>query len=134
MANLELSLIAIVIAVLVLLFVVWWLWWRLPKWQVNRLALKIRDPKAQADVEDNFRKTIGQLLGGAAVLVGAGIAYVQFQQQQETSQKQFSAQQEASQKQFAAQQETSQKQFAAQQDAARDLLISNQVAKGFELL
>ena len=44
-----------------LVYGAWWLWWRLPKWQVNRLALKIRDPKARADVEDNFRKTVGQL-------------------------------------------------------------------------
>jgi uncharacterized protein YjbI with pentapeptide repeats len=79
----------------------WWLWWRLPKRQVERLRLTIRDPKARADVEDNFRKTIGQLLGGAAVLAGAGFAYLQFQQQQ---------------------------------TAAHDLVISNQVAKGFELL
>ena len=61
----------------------------------------ITDPKARADVEDNIRKTIGQLLGGAAVLLGAAFAYLQFQQQQ---------------------------------TAAHDLLISNQVAKGFELL
>src|SRR3984893_15094160 len=79
----------------------WWLWWRLPKRQVERLRLTIRDPKARADVEDNFRKTIGQLLGGTAVLVGAGFAYLQFTQQQQ---------------------------------ASHDLLISNQVAKGFELL
>jgi hypothetical protein len=79
----------------------WWLWWRLPKRQVARLRHAIRDPKARADVEDNFRKTIGQLLGGAAVLIGAGAAYLQFQQQQ---------------------------------TSAHDLLISNQVAKGFELL
>jgi len=79
----------------------WWLWWRLPKRQVDRLRFAIRDAKARADVEDNFRKTIGQLLGGAAVLIGAGFAYLQFQQQQQSS---------------------------------RDLLISNQVAKGFELL
>jgi hypothetical protein len=79
----------------------WWLWWRLPKRQVNRLRFAIRDSKARADVEDNFRKTIGQLLGGAAVLIGAGFAYLQFTQQQR---------------------------------AAHDLLISNQVAKGFELL
>jgi hypothetical protein len=76
----------------------WWLWWRLPKRQVERLKLTIRDPKARADVEDNIRKTIGQLLGGAAVLLGAGFAYLQFQQQQ---------------------------------TSAHDLLISNQVAKGF---
>ncbi len=34
---------------------VWWLWWRLPKQQVARLALKICDLKARADVENNFR-------------------------------------------------------------------------------
>ena len=55
----------------------WWLWWRLPKRQVDRLRLRIGDPKARADVEDNFRKTIGQLLGGAAVLIGAALAYLQ---------------------------------------------------------
>jgi hypothetical protein len=76
----------------------WWLWWRLPKWQVDHFGFTIHD---RAAAEDNFRKTIGQLLGGAAVLVGAGFAYLQFQQQQ---------------------------------TAAHDLLISNQVAKGFELL
>ena len=63
---------------------------------------KIRDPKARADVEDNFRKTVGQVLGGAAVLIGAGAAYLQFTQQQ--------------------------------QSTHHDLLISNQVSKGFEQL
>jgi hypothetical protein len=99
-------------AVAVLALGAWWLWWRLPKWQVNRLRMTIRDAKARADVEDNFRKTIGQLLGGAAVLLGAGFAYLQFQQQQQTSRLQSEQ----------------------QQKAARELLISNQVAKGFELL
>jgi uncharacterized protein YjbI with pentapeptide repeats len=79
----------------------WWLWWRLPKRQVDRLRLIIRDPKARADIEDNTRKTIGQLLGGGAVLIGAALAYVQFTQQQQ---------------------------------ASRDVLISNQVGKGFEQL
>jgi hypothetical protein len=65
------------------------------------LALKIRDPKARADIEDNYRKTIGQALGGVAVLLGAGSAYLQFWQQQR---------------------------------ASHDLLISNQVSKGFEQL
>jgi hypothetical protein len=89
-----------------------WVWWRLPKRQVDRLSVKIRDAKARADVEDNFRKTIGQLLGGLAVLIGAGSAYVQFSQQQQTAQQQFTQQQQAS----------------------HDLLISNQVSKGFEQL
>ena len=87
-------------------------WWRLPKLQSDCLRLTIRDPKARADIEDNIRKTIGQLLGGAAVLIGAGLAYMQFTQQQRTSQQQFTQ----------------------QQQAAHDLLISNQVSKGFEQL
>jgi Pentapeptide repeats (8 copies) len=93
--------VVIALAALALLFGIWWLWWRLPKCQVDRLALKIRDPKARADIEDNFRKTVGQALGGAAVLIGAGFALFQFIQQQK---------------------------------AAHDLLISNQVSKGFEQL
>jgi uncharacterized protein YjbI with pentapeptide repeats len=84
-----------------LLAAIWWLWWQLPQRQVARLALKIRDQKARTDVEDNFRKTVGQALGGAAVLIGAVVAYLQFTQQQQ---------------------------------ASHDLLISNQVSKGFEQL
>jgi uncharacterized protein YjbI with pentapeptide repeats len=101
-----------VIAAPALLWGVWWLWWRLPQRQVARLALKIRDPKARADTEDNFRKTVGQALGGAAVLIGAGLAYVQFTQQQKTQQQSAEISRQAS----------------------RDLLISNQVSKGFEQL
>jgi uncharacterized protein YjbI with pentapeptide repeats len=85
----------------VLLATLWWLWWRLPQRQVARLSIQIPDPKARADAEDNFRKTVGQALGGAAVLIGAGAAYLQFTQQQQ---------------------------------ASHDLLISNQVSKGFEQL
>jgi uncharacterized protein YjbI with pentapeptide repeats len=63
----------------------------------------IRDPKARADVEDNFRKTVGQALGGIFVLLGAGLAYWgTFQTLQ------------------------------ANRQASRDLLVSNQVSKGFE--
>jgi hypothetical protein len=65
------TVVAIAIAALALA-AIWWLWWRLPQRQVTRLALKIRDPKARADTEDNFRKTVGQALGGVAVLIGAG--------------------------------------------------------------
>ena len=88
-----------VLAALLLALAIWWLWWRLPKRMAARLALD--DPKARGDAEDNFRKTVGQALGGVVVLLGAGVAYLQFSQQQQ---------------------------------AAHDLLISNQVAKGFELL
>jgi hypothetical protein len=95
------TIIAFAIVATVLLAMVWWLWWHLPRRQVAKLALKIRDPKARTDVEDSFRKTVGQALGGAAVLVGAVIAYLQFTQQQQ---------------------------------ASHELLISNQVSKGFEQL
>jgi uncharacterized protein YjbI with pentapeptide repeats len=88
-----------VLAALLLAVAIWWLWWRLPRREVARLWLD--DPKARADVEDNFRKTVGQALGGIAVLLGVGLAYLQFSQQQQSS---------------------------------HDLLISNQVSKGFEQL
>jgi hypothetical protein len=87
-------------------------WWWLPKWQVHRLSLKIRDPKARADVEDNFRKTTGQLLGGAAVLIGAALAYYQTQV---TSRVAFDQTRKTS-------------------EASHNQLISEQVSKGFELL
>jgi uncharacterized protein YjbI with pentapeptide repeats len=80
-----------------------WLWWWVPKWQMR--SITAADPKARADIEDNFRKTIGQMIGGTMVLVGAGvgavIAYLQLSQQQQ---------------------------------ASHELLISNQVSKGFEQL
>jgi hypothetical protein len=55
-------------AVAVVALGTWWLWWRQPKRQMR--SITAADPKARADIEDNFRKTIGQLLGGAAVLIG----------------------------------------------------------------
>jgi hypothetical protein len=102
----DLSVTALVIeiavgAALTLLAAIWWLWWWLPRRQVHRLDIQIHDPKDRADTEDNFRKTVGQALGGAAVLIGAVVAYLQFTQQQQ---------------------------------ASHDLLISNQVSKGFEQL
>jgi hypothetical protein len=53
------------------------------------------------------------------VLIGAAFAYLQFSEQQETAREQLQA---------------TVQQVEQQQRAARDLLISNQVAKGFELL
>jgi hypothetical protein len=120
---------------------IWWLWWRLPKRQLHGLDTQIHDPKARADTEDNFRKTVGQALGGIAVLIGAGAAYLQFTQQQRTATEQIITQQKAAADQIAAQQKIAADQIAAQmkasenqQQGTQDLLISNQVGKGFEQL
>jgi Pentapeptide repeats (8 copies) len=69
------------------------LWWWLPKWEVNRLRLTIRDAKARADIEDNLRKTINQLIGGAAVLIGAAFAYYQSQLTSQATHDQLISQQ-----------------------------------------
>ncbi len=95
----------------------WWLWWRLPKREAERLRRGISDPKARADVEDNFRKTIGQLIGGAAVLLGAGIAYYQTR---------------ATWREAELSRQAAEVQSDRSVQAARALLISQQVAKGFE--
>jgi hypothetical protein len=106
---------AVLSMVIVLCGVAWLLWWRLPKRQMR--SITAADPKARADIEDNFRKTIGQLLavvgtlfGAGVVLIGAALAYLQFTQQQRASRDEF----------------------LKQQQASHDLLISNQVSKGFE--
>jgi hypothetical protein len=96
-----------------------WFWWRFPKSQVSRQKLQIRDPKARADVEDNIRKSISQLLGGAAVLFGAWLTYTQTQKTWETSHEQLISQQRQTQKTLR---------------ASHDQLINQQVSKGFEQL
>jgi hypothetical protein len=83
-------------------------WWWVPRWQANSLRLQVRNAKDRADLEDSFRKSIGQLFGGAAVLIGAGFAYYQSQLAQQASQNQIAA--------------------------SRDQLISQQVSRGFEQL
>lgn len=87
---------------------IWWLWWKLPKRQMRSITLG--DPKARADIEDNFRRTIGQALGAIAVLIGAGFAVVQFLDQRDTAQKQIAVSQQ-------------------QVQAFHDLLISNQIPR-----
>src|SRR3984893_12488815 len=85
------------------------------EWQMNLLRLEIPDAKARADVEDNFRKTIGPLLGGAALLIGTGCAYYQSQLAQQATHDQLKATYD-------------------QIEASKAQHISQQVAKGFEQL
>jgi uncharacterized protein YjbI with pentapeptide repeats len=119
-------------AALLLLVLAGWFWLSWPKRQMR--SITAADPKARADIEDNFRKTVGQALGGIAVLIGAGIAYYGTQQTLQVNEDQARRSREAAQTQFSQQQEAAQKQFSQQQQAAHELLISNQVAKGFEQL
>jgi hypothetical protein len=97
------------------------LWWWVPKWQMR--SVTTGDPKARADIEDNFRKTIGQAFGGIAVLISAWAAYYGTQQTLRANQ----AQSEATLWVDRAKAEQADK-------AAHDQLVSQQVAKGFELL
>ena len=98
-------------------------WWWVPKREANRLRPEISDPKALADLEDSFRKTIAQLLGGAAVLFGAGLAFYQTQMTLEASRDQLAKQLQASHEQL-----------AKQLQASHEQLVSQQVSKGFEQL
>jgi hypothetical protein len=94
----------------------WWLlaimvvlvfaaWWWIPKWEMRPLRSIILDPKAQADVEDNLRKSVGQLIGGAFVIAAAYLAYFQTQET-----------------------------LKAQDEQSKRSVISQQISKGFELL
>ena len=102
---------AIFVAVIAALVLLIWLWWQVPKWQMQGRIFK--SEKERADVEDNFRKTVGQAIGGAAVLAGAFFAYLQFSQQQDTAATQFRQQQMASSEQFAKQQDAAAKDLSA---------------------
>jgi uncharacterized protein HemX len=115
---------------LALLWGIWWLWWRLLQRQVARLALQISDPKARADAEDNFRKTIGQATGAAVALIGAGAGLFQFLQQQRATSEQSLKQLEVTREQIAAQENATE----VNRKSAEDLRISNQVARSFEQL
>ena len=96
-------------------------WWWVPKLQMR--SVTAGDPKARADIEDNFRKTVGQALGGIAVLIGAGMAYY-------GTQRTLLVSDELSRRSL----EASDKQSQRNLEASRALLISQQVSKGFENL
>jgi uncharacterized membrane-anchored protein YhcB (DUF1043 family) len=118
----------------IILIGVWLFWWQVPKWQVHGLHIYGKD---RGDLEDSFRKTITQSLGGIAILLGAIITYRQFRHQQRTTREQFEQQRkqiEQQREQFQQQQQEQREQFQEQQQAARALLITNQVSKAFEQL
>jgi hypothetical protein len=108
------------------------LWWCIPRLQMRSIVLG--DPKARADIEDNFRKTVGQALGGIAVLIGAGLAYYgtvgTLVAADDQSRRSLEASANQSRLNLAASDKQSQRNF----DASHALLISQQASKGFEQL
>jgi uncharacterized protein YjbI with pentapeptide repeats len=87
-------------------------WWWVPRWQANRLRDVISDAKTRAEVEYNWRTSFGQFFAGIAVLSGAAFAYFQFKQTlNETELSRIGT-----------------------EKSSRDLLVSQQVSKGFEQL
>ncbi len=114
-------------------------WWFLPRWQANSLRDAIPDAKDRADVEDDFRKTVGQLIGGAAVLLTAGLAYWQTQQtlietarQAEASRTAAQAQTQQTLHEAQLSREAADRQSERSVAASRALTLSQQISKGFE--
>jgi Pentapeptide repeats (8 copies) len=132
--NLDLPRWAIVIAVIVTAGVVltglWWCWWILPKKQAERLQPKIPKAKSLAHIEDAYRKTIGQLIAGGAVLFGAWLTFFSAHQQLLIQQKVSADQIKATYDNILSQQKEAENQLKA----SRDQLLSQQVSKGFEQL
>jgi uncharacterized protein YjbI with pentapeptide repeats len=83
-------------------------WWWLPVWLVNRKKLKFGSAKMRAEMEDNYRKTLGQGMGGIALLLGAAFTYYQLR--------------------------TTVNQAEATAQISKDVLISQEVSRGFEQL
>ncbi len=52
-------------------------WFFVPRWYAGTFYRDLAAPKERADVEDNFRRTFGQAMGGLVILAGAVTAYLQ---------------------------------------------------------
>ncbi len=61
--------VGISIAAIILMIGAVLLWWWVPKRQMR--SITVEDQKARADIEDNFRKTVGQALGTVAQVLAA---------------------------------------------------------------
>ena len=59
------------------------IWWSLPRWQLRKFHADIEKPAERADTEDKFRRTVGQILGGAAVLGGLALSLGELQTSRE---------------------------------------------------
>lgn len=59
-----------VILVLVILAIFIVALWKIPQWQVSNLSYGINDSIKLAELEDKFRSTIAQILGGFVIVIG----------------------------------------------------------------
>ena len=63
--------IGLILFIIVLLF----LWWRVPQWQVNQLGIITNSTVEKANLENQFRITIVQTLGGLLFIAGLFLTY-----------------------------------------------------------
>jgi uncharacterized protein YjbI with pentapeptide repeats len=102
-------------------------WWFLPIRWAQRFRAEIPNAKDRAEIEDNFRKTIGQLIAGAAIILGAGLAYLQ-------TQDTIKGQQKQTQDTINAQQKQTQDTLNAQIRQTQKTITSQLISKAVDLL
>lgn len=91
-------------------------WAFVPIWLVRRFSLNDKD---KAEVEDNYRKTVGQAVGAVAIIVTFAWTFTKDNDTIKLTHKQF----EAQTKQFSEQQTQARQQFANQQFIAAASLL-----------
>jgi hypothetical protein len=72
------SQILIYLGIAVLVLTALSLWWWFPKWQIRHYS--IRDVSERGNLENSFRATIGQLIGGVGLIAGLIFTFAQFQE------------------------------------------------------
>jgi uncharacterized protein YjbI with pentapeptide repeats len=77
---------------IVILLVALCAWWFAPLYAVKRFA-GLKDDKEKADVEDSYRKTVGQVLGAIALIVTFGWTFTKDRETIDLSRDQFVNQQ-----------------------------------------
>jgi uncharacterized protein YjbI with pentapeptide repeats len=108
----------IIILVFVGLILALLVWWLIPVYMVRKFG-HLDNDKERADVEDNYRKTIGQALGAVALIVTFGWTFYKDRDSMDQSRDQSAAQT---------------KQFTAQQNQARDQFVNQQFIAAAGLL
>jgi hypothetical protein len=74
--------------IIVLIAAAAWFWWRFPRWQLQKFHPDIIDAAERADAEDKFRRTLGQVLGGGAILAGLVLTFVEIEDARKASRAQ----------------------------------------------